>query len=78
MIYCYPRAICAFAVLVLLRAIPLQAQVVTPGVTSTSIQLGSCSALSGRASFLGMETQMGALAYFPHCERRRRRVRPQN
>ena len=42
----------------------LRAQNNTPGVTTTSIRLGSCSALSGPASFLGIQTQMGALAYF--------------
>lgn len=35
----------------------------TPGVTSTTIRIGSCSALSGPASFLGIQTQVGALAY---------------
>jgi ABC-type branched-subunit amino acid transport system substrate-binding protein len=35
-----------------------------PGVTATRIRIGSCSALSGPASFLGIQTQMGALAYF--------------
>jgi branched-chain amino acid transport system substrate-binding protein len=60
---CRSRALCAHAILVLLLVMPLRAQVATPGVTSTSIQLGSCSALSGPASFLGMQTQIGALAY---------------
>jgi branched-chain amino acid transport system substrate-binding protein len=40
------------------------AQDSTPGITNSSIRLGSCSALSGPASFLGIQTQMGALAYF--------------
>src|SRR5579884_3636009 len=40
-----------------------QAQPV-PGVTPTTVRIGSCSALSGPASFLGIQTQMGALAYF--------------
>jgi branched-chain amino acid transport system substrate-binding protein len=34
------------------------------GVTSDKIIIGSCSALEGPASFLGMQTQLGALAYF--------------
>jgi ABC-type branched-subunit amino acid transport system substrate-binding protein len=34
------------------------------GVTSDKIVIGSCSALEGPASFLGMQTQLGALAYF--------------
>lgn len=35
-----------------------------PGVTDDKILIGSCSALEGPASFLGMQTQLGALAYF--------------
>lgn len=35
-----------------------------PGVSASSIRIGSCSALSGPASFLGIQTQVGALAYF--------------
>lgn len=35
-----------------------------PGVTEDKILIGSCSALEGPASFLGMQTQLGALAYF--------------
>lgn len=34
------------------------------GLTDTSIQIGSCSALTGPVSFLGIQTQLGALAYF--------------
>lgn len=41
-----------------------RAQENIPGVTSASILIGSCSALEGPASFLGMQTQLGALAYF--------------
>ena len=40
------------------------AQENVPGVTSDKILIGSCSALEGPASFLGMQTQLGALAYF--------------
>ncbi|HKW18416.1 MAG TPA: ABC transporter substrate-binding protein [Terriglobales bacterium] len=35
-----------------------------PGVSANKVRIGSCSALSGPASFLGIQTQMGALAYF--------------
>jgi branched-chain amino acid transport system substrate-binding protein len=35
----------------------------TPGVTDTSILIGSCSALDGPAHFLGKETVMGAQTY---------------
>jgi branched-chain amino acid transport system substrate-binding protein len=59
-----PKTLCAFAALVLLLVIPLQDHESSPGVTNTSIQIGSCSALTGPASFLGMQSQMGALAYF--------------
>ena len=58
------KTVCTFAALIVLLAIPLHGQIVTPGVTDTSIQIGSCSALTGTASFLGMQTQIGALAYF--------------
>ncbi len=35
----------------------------TPGVTDTSILIGSCSALDGPARFLGNQTVLGATAY---------------
>ena len=35
----------------------------TPGVTSSSILIGSCSALDGPARFLGSQTVLGATAY---------------
>ena len=40
-----------------------QAQQNVPGVSASKIRIGSCSALSGPASFLGIQTQVGALAY---------------
>jgi branched-chain amino acid transport system substrate-binding protein len=48
-------SLCAFL-------IPARAQ--TPGVTADTIKIGSCNALSGPASFLGMQMVMGAKAYF--------------
>jgi ABC-type branched-subunit amino acid transport system substrate-binding protein len=36
----------------------------TPGVTDTEIRLGSSSALTGHASFLGTQYSKGSLAYF--------------
>lgn len=36
----------------------------TPGVSAKVVRIGSCSAMSGPASFLGIQTQLGALAYF--------------
>jgi branched-chain amino acid transport system substrate-binding protein len=36
----------------------------SPGVTSESIKIGSCNALSGPASFLGLQMVIGAKAYF--------------
>jgi branched-chain amino acid transport system substrate-binding protein len=47
-----------------LFAVQARAQENVPGVTSDKILIGSCSALEGPASFLGMQTQLGALAYF--------------
>jgi len=41
-----------------------RAQKDTPGVTPTSIKIGSCNALTGPASFLGLQMVMGANAYF--------------
>jgi branched-chain amino acid transport system substrate-binding protein len=56
------RLICLFAILFALPAVSRSENV--PGVTSTNIRIGSCSALTGPASFLGIQTQLGALAYF--------------
>ena len=36
----------------------------SPGVTPDSIKIGSCNALSGPTSFLGMQMVIGAKAYF--------------
>lgn len=36
----------------------------TPGVTPESIKIGSCNALTGPASFLGLQMVIGAKAYF--------------
>jgi branched-chain amino acid transport system substrate-binding protein len=62
--YIRSTAFGVFAALILLLGVSLQAQESTPGITKDSIRIGSCSALSGPASFLGMQTQIGALAYF--------------
>ena len=35
----------------------------TPGISDTSILIGSCSALDGPAHFLGRQTVLGASAY---------------
>lgn len=35
-----------------------------PGVSADSIKIGSCSALDGPASFLGLQMKIGATAYF--------------
>ncbi|HEX3740868.1 MAG TPA: ABC transporter substrate-binding protein [Terriglobales bacterium] len=56
----WPGRLCAFLFLV---AVACRAQSM-PGVTPTTIRIGSCSAMSGPASFLGIQTQLGALAYF--------------
>lgn len=60
-ILCKLRAIfaCLFVV-----GIPLAVAQQVPGVTSDSIRIGSCSALDGPARQLGLETVLGATAYF--------------
>jgi branched-chain amino acid transport system substrate-binding protein len=58
------KLICLCVLFVILQATTLRAEQNTPGVTKASILIGSCSALSGPASFLGIQTQVGALAYF--------------
>ncbi len=47
----------------LLAASVVSAPAQTPGVTNTSILIGSCSALDGPAHFLGRQTVLGASAY---------------
>lgn len=47
-----------------LLLLAVRAQGDPPGVTDDKITIGSCSALEGPTSFLGMQTQLGALAYF--------------
>jgi len=37
-----------------------------PGVTDTEVLIGSCSALTGAANFLGTQTVLGARAYLNH------------
>lgn len=58
--------LCA-AVLTLLTSLflasPMLGQEMAPGVTATSIKIGSCSALDGPASFLGLQMVIGARAY---------------
>src|ERR1700686_2248062 len=56
--------LCLFLSAFHLFAKQARAQEDIPGVTSDKILIGSCSALEGPASFLGMQTQLGALAYF--------------
>ena len=43
---------------------PAWAQKDAPGVTADSIKIGSCNALTGPASFLGLQMVIGAKAYF--------------
>jgi branched-chain amino acid transport system substrate-binding protein len=43
---------------------PARGQKDPPGVTPDSIQIGSCNALTGPASFLGLQMVMGARSYF--------------
>jgi branched-chain amino acid transport system substrate-binding protein len=50
----------------ILCSLPTWSQQGAPGVTSDSITLGSCNALSGPASFLGTQMVIGAKAYFSY------------
>jgi ABC-type branched-subunit amino acid transport system substrate-binding protein len=43
---------------------PARGQKESPGVTPNSIKIGSCNALTGPASFLGLQMVIGAKAYF--------------
>ena len=47
-----------------LISLPAWAQKEAPGVTADSIKIGSCNALGGPASFLGLQMVIGARAYF--------------
>jgi ABC-type branched-subunit amino acid transport system substrate-binding protein len=58
------KLICLCAIFLTVSAATSRAAQNSPGVTDSSIRIGSCSALSGPASFLGIQTQVGALAYF--------------
>jgi len=61
----YPSRVALLLSSILLSAIVPNVEAQSPsGVTSTSIRIGSCSALTGPVSFLGIQTQLGALAYF--------------
>ena len=54
---CSSLALCLFLV-------PAWGQKNVPGVTPDTIKIGSCNALTGPASFLGMQMVIGAKAYF--------------
>src|SRR5579864_4086250 len=58
------KLIFLFAIFLTISAATSRAAQNSPGVSDSSIRIGSCSALSGPASFLGIQTQVGALAYF--------------
>src|SRR5215469_15513240 len=58
------RAALLLSSILLSAIVPNIAAQSAPGLTSTSIRIGSCSAVTGPASFLGIQTQVGALAYF--------------
>src|SRR5579864_9735661 len=58
------KLICLCAIFLTVSTATSRAAQNSPGVTDSSIRIGSCSALSGPASFLGIQTQVGALAYF--------------
>jgi branched-chain amino acid transport system substrate-binding protein len=61
------RGICSWIwalVIVCSLRVPVAAQ--TPGVTDGQIKIGSCSALEGPARQLGLQTVLGATAYFDY------------
>jgi len=60
----FSRLLCALMALLIFPALACQAQKNVPGVTPTSILIGSCAPLDGPASFLGMQIELGALTYF--------------
>jgi branched-chain amino acid transport system substrate-binding protein len=59
---CFPARAALFLLFTFVIAITAVAAE-TPGVTESSILIGSCSALDGPVSFLGRQTVMGASAY---------------
>lgn len=58
-----PKSTWALSLLVLCFLVP-GARAQTPGVTDSEIKIGSCSALDGPARQLGLQTVLGATAYF--------------
>lgn len=54
----------AFFILIVSCSVSLLAQ--APGVSGSEIKIGSCSALDGPARQLGLETVLGATAYFDY------------
>jgi len=56
--------LCVLAALLIFPALYCQGQKGVPGVTATSIRIGSCAPLDGPTSFLGMQIELGALSYF--------------
>ena len=59
------RTVCAWLPL-LVCSLVAGAVAQTPGVTDKQIKIGSCSALDGPARQLGLQTVLGATAYFNH------------
>lgn len=60
----YAAASAMFFLLLFFFRGPAWAQRDVPGVTNDTIKIGSCSALEGPASFLGLQMTIGARAYF--------------
>ncbi|HVH85151.1 MAG TPA: ABC transporter substrate-binding protein [Terriglobales bacterium] len=59
-----PTSCAIFVMLIWFAPIFLIAQ--TPGISSSEIKIGSCSALDGPARQLGLETVLGATAFFDY------------
>jgi ABC-type branched-subunit amino acid transport system substrate-binding protein len=58
------RVCATFCALIFLFLAPARGQREVPGVTENTIRIGSCAALEGPASFLGLQMIIGARAYF--------------
>ena len=61
---CVRKCVLGVFVFTFLCLAPAWGQKESPGVSPETIRIGSCSALSGPASFLGLQMVIGAKAYF--------------
>src|ERR1051326_5463514 len=61
-----PGVVAIASIVFVFCMLPPGALAQTPGVSSTEIKVGSCSVIDGPARQLGVETILGATAYFNH------------